>query len=185
MNRTQRFCLSNLPTLHRPSTIPLPSLYHPSTVPLPSLYHPSTVPLPSLYRSTVPLPSLYRPSTIPLPPSTVPLPSLYRPLCPRILYHKYIETNYSDEHTLRRYFSKISILTLRTLCLRIFPTLRTLHLEHMIKNPPNVLSVGPVQPNDDTYIYIYKYINIANGGQTYIHTYEYKNVYIYIYLHVY
>ena len=63
--------------------------------------------------------------------------------------------NYSDEHTLRRYFfSKISILTLRTLCLRIFPTLRTLHLEHMIKNPPNVLSVGPVQPNDDTYIYI-------------------------------
>ena len=63
----------------------------------------------------------------------------------------YIVTNI---HLEDNFFSKISILTLRTLCLRIFPTLRTLHLEHMIKNPPNVLSVGPVQPNDDTYIYI-------------------------------
>ena len=84
--------------IYQPSTVPLPSLYRPSTIPLPSLYRPSTIPLPSstiYHPSTIPLP-LYRPYTIPLPPSTVPLPSLYRPLCPRILYHKYIETNYTQ-----------------------------------------------------------------------------------------
>ena len=101
-----------------------------------------------------------------------------------ICYTLYV-IHYSDEHTVRRYFfSKISILTLRTLCLRIFPTLRTLHLEHMIKNPPNVLSVGPVQPNDDTYIYIniHKYVPMVDK-----HTYIHINIYIdiYIYLHVY
>ena len=50
----------------------------------------------------------------------------------------------------------------------------------MIKNPPNVLSVGPVQPNDDTYIYIniHKYVPMVDK-----HTYIHINIYLYIYMY--